>query len=1112
MKRRRLIKVSLITLLAPVITVVGGPVPAGADPGGGGKPAPTAKQLTAQQLAAPSRVRADKAPSSRLARTDQALLRRTDSAPVSVMIKLDYDAVASYRGGVSGFQATSPSVTHKALTGKSAAERRYDGYAAKQEDKFVTALKRLVPQAKVGRSLRLVYGGIAATVPANRLKDVAAISNVAAVQRDAMAKPLTDSSPAFIGATGLYPSLGGTKNAGKGVIFGVLDTGAWPEHPSFADQGNLPAPPPKADGTARTCNFGDNPTTPAPDVFVCNHKLIGGAPFLATYLSDPDRAASEVYHTARDSNGHGTHTGSTSAGNALASAKVLGVERGPLNGIAPGAFVSVYKVCGALGCFNSDSAAAVQQAILDGVKVINFSISGGTSPFTDVVELAFLDAYAAGVFVSASAGNEGPGPSTANHLSPWVTSVAASTQRREFQSKLTLTAGAATATFTGASITQGVTTPLPVVLSSAAPYSNTLCDAPAPPGTFTGKIVACQRGVVARVEKGFNVRAGGAAGMILYNPALADVETDNHWLPAVHLPDGTAFVAFMNSHTGVMGSFTAGQKANGQGDVMAAFSSRGPAGNFIKPDVTAPGVQILAGHTPTPESPLEGPPGELFQAIAGTSMSSPHTAGSAVLLKALHPDWTPGQVKSALMTTAITKVKKEDLVTPADPFDFGAGRIKVDTAGKPGLTFDETAARMALLGNDPVNAVHLNIPSVNAPVMPGRLATVRTAKNVSGLRQHYDVITKSPRGSTIAVIPSSFDLNPNQSVNLSITIRSNAPTAQFFGEIRLTPRRPGFPALHLPVAFVTKQGQVSLASSCSPARIPVQGVTDCTVTAANNSFDSTVVDLRTLDSDPLRVVGADNAVAINNRQVEKLHVPLAGAVPGTPSIAPGSLAGYIPLAAFGVTPVAVGDEDILNFDVPGYVYAGRTYTSLGVDSNGYLVAGGGTAEDNNCCDPAIPDPARPNNVLAPFWTDLDGTNDEGVRATVLTDGVDSWVVVEWQVDVFGTNSNRHFQVWLGINGTEDITYAYDPGALPLDPNGQPLVVGAENLNGSGGDTIAGLPVEDLRVTSTDPTPGASVTYTVHAKGIARGNGTVTSTMDSPHIPGTTVVKVPVTVG
>ncbi len=465
-----------------------------------------------------------------------------------------------------------------------------------------------------------------------------------------------------------------------GVIYGNLDTGVWPEHQSFADLGNLSAPPPTPGGTARACNFGDNPLTPANDPFVCNNKLIGGQPFLATYLSDPDRAAAEPFHTARDSNGHGTHTSSTTAGNMLDSAMIFGVERGPIHGIAPGAHLIEYKVCGIEGCFDSDTAAAVQQAILDGVDVINFSISGGTDPFTDPTELAFLDAYAAGVFVSASAGNEGPGAGTANHLSPWVTTVGASTQTREFQSTLTVNGRRRDrGVHRGVDHRRGRPAAHRAVLGGAVQQRAVRC--PGRAGTFTGMIVACERGVVARVEKGFNVLQGGAAGMVLYNPTLADVETDNHWLPTVHLADGTDLVAFLNANPGATASFTGGVATDGQGDVMAAFSSRGPGGLFIKPDVTAPGVQILAGHTPVPESVIEGPPGEYFQAIAGTSMSSPHNAGAAILMMASHPDWTPGQVKSALMTTATEDVVKEDLVTPADPLDFGSGRIVIDTAG-----------------------------------------------------------------------------------------------------------------------------------------------------------------------------------------------------------------------------------------------------------------------------------------------------------------------------------------------------------------------------------------------------------------------------------------------
>ena len=412
--------------------------------------------------------------------------------------------------------------------------------------------------------------------------------------------------------------------------------------------------------------------------------------------------------------------------------------------------------------------------------MINFSISGGNQPFTDPVELAFLDAYAAGVFVSASAGNDGPGASTANHLSPWVTTVAASTQTREFASTLTLNAGGDTFEADGASITAGAG-PLPVVMAGDIDgYEDPLCGDEPPNATiFEGLIVACQRGVQARVWKGFVIQSGGGEGMVLYNATLADTPTDNHWLPTVHLADGTDFLAFMDSHTDVTGSFTAGVARAGQGDVMAAFSSRGPAGNFIKPDVTAPGVQILAGASPTPPAPdpVDGgsPPGELYQAIAGTSMSSPHVAGAALLTRAVYPTWTPGQIKSALMTTALTDLLKEDLVTPADPFDFGAGRITVRGAVRARLTFDETAENYAAMANDPATAVHLNVPSINAPVLPGRLETTRVATNAGTARMRFDVSASAPSRTEITVSPSQFSLNPGQSVTLDITITTRAP-------------------------------------------------------------------------------------------------------------------------------------------------------------------------------------------------------------------------------------------------------------------------------------------------------------------------------------------------
>ena len=538
------------------------------------------RNLTGRGVAPADRADAAKATTAKLARTDPSLLDRSEATPVQVIVKLDYDSTAEYKGDVAGYAATSPSVTGKPLSGD-VAEQRYESRLAGIEGSFLGELAKRVPSMKVGQRMRTVYGGLAVTVPANKVKDVTSIPGVVAVQRNEIRKPLTDESPGFIGATGLYPALGGKPNAGKGTILGVLDTGLWPEHPSLADQGNLGTPPAAPSGKPRACDFGDNPLTPAFDPFVCNHKLIGGQPFLEAYTSF---VGPVKYPSARDSEGHGTHTSTTAAGDAVASAPVLGVDRGPINGVAPGAWVMMYKVCGPEGCFSSDSVQAVAQAIKDGVNVINFSIGGGSDPATDAVELAFREAYAAGIFVSASAGNDGPGPSTAEHLSPWVTTVGASTQQREFRSTLTVTAGTASATFVGASLTKGVA-PAPVVLAETVPgyAGHPLCDVPPPSATtFAGKIIACQRGGNGRVEKGYHVSRGGAVGMVLYNPVLADTETDNHWLPTVHLPDGTGFKAFLLAHPNARASFTAGTKADGTGDVMASFSSRGPGGSFIK--------------------------------------------------------------------------------------------------------------------------------------------------------------------------------------------------------------------------------------------------------------------------------------------------------------------------------------------------------------------------------------------------------------------------------------------------------------------------------------------------------------------------------------------------
>ena len=199
MRRKKRVRVSVVLVTAPLLLLLLG-VDASA--------APDRPPLSGQALAPTERVQADKAPTSRLAKTDRSLLGRADSAAVHVVIKLDYDAIATYAGGIRGLDATSPSVTGRALSNSTGARQRYETYIAGRERAFTTELAHRVPQATVGQSLRVVYGGVAARVPANRVADVLAIPGVVAVQQDQLNKPLTDSSPQFLGAPSAYSQLG----------------------------------------------------------------------------------------------------------------------------------------------------------------------------------------------------------------------------------------------------------------------------------------------------------------------------------------------------------------------------------------------------------------------------------------------------------------------------------------------------------------------------------------------------------------------------------------------------------------------------------------------------------------------------------------------------------------------------------------------------------------------------------------------------------------------------------------------------------------------------------------------------------------------------------------
>jgi hypothetical protein len=958
----------------------------------------------------------------------------------------------------------------------------------------------------------IILGGLSVLVPADQLDQLKGIPGVELVVSDSIEQLETYRSATFIGSATIWNQLGGQGSAGEGVIAGILDSGVWPENPSFSDPDPLgkayTAPPaaPGNPGGTRACNFGS--ATPGDAPFSCNNKLIGSYRFMSTYGAVVGLQPYE-FRSSRDDDGHGTHTSTTVAGNRGVRAQTLNADD-IITGVAPRAHIVSYKVCGEQGCFGTDSAAAVQQAIRDGVDTINFSISGGSNPYADVVSLAFLDAYNAGIFVAASAGNSGPTPETVNHREPWVMTVAASSSDRSYLSTATLTApGGATLTITGASITDGVSTPAEVVVNSA----DTLCQNPAAAGSFTGKIVVCRRGVNARTAKSANVKAGGAVGMFLYNPTPQGENADSHSLPTVHFEnnEGTQLLAFLAANPGATATFTGGVAGSIPGDIMAGFSSRGGPAQSLgisKPDVTAPGINIFAGYT----AKEYGVDVDQFSFLSGTSMSGPHVAGAGTLLVALHPDWTPGQIKSALMTTAkTTGVLKEDAVTQATPFDMGSGRIDLRKAGDPGLTIAATGAEFLA---KQANLWDANYPSIYIPTMPGQITVKRTFTDVLGYDNTWAIRVRAPRDVKITV-PTQIFVRGNSSASIDIVI--DARTVPI-GEVRHASisLNDGHGTLSIPITIVRKEPSVALSTTCDAARIKIGQQMGCSITMTNNSFDTATVSM--VDRIPYNIVRLSDSVV--NGSLDGMNVVFNGTLAGVEPVdvdivsdVGGSPAGgYLPLSIFGIGAISAGDETSTNFNVPTFTYGGETYNRIGVVSNGYVVLGGTDGSpDIQFINQSLPDSDRPNNVLAPFWTDLNPAFGGAIRVAILTDGVNSWIVVDYDaVREYSTNRRNSFQIWIGINGVEDVTFTY--GTLEGNGDGGFVTVGAENRFGNRGtnyyvDGVGTLPTSgtELRVNTTPGGPGETRVVSFQVKGQEVGRWTNYVELSSDTFAGKNVV-------
>ncbi|KAL6550058.1 hypothetical protein OROMI_020546 [Orobanche minor] len=552
------------------------------------------------------------------------------------------------------------------------------------------------------------------------------------------------------------------------VIIGLLDTGVWPEHPCFDDTG-MSHPPTKWKGTC----------TKTTD-FTCNKKIIG-ARYYNIFFEDNQ--------SPRDSQGHGTHTASTASGVEVEES-YYGLAKGIIRGGVPNSRIAVYKVCSDFGCASADILKAFDDAIADGVDIISVSL-GSTWPqdyLDDSIAIGSFHAMRNGILTSCSAGNSGPHPATVANFAPWTLTVAASTIDRKFVARMELGNGQV---FTGIAINSfdlnGTSYPL-IWGGDAANYTGgsnqniaKQCGAGAMnTNTVSGKIVFCET-----LTDGSAILDSNGAGIIMTDVSFVNTDTAHSWpLPSTLISpeDGKRVLEYIKATDNPIATILYSDEwKDAMAPTVASFSSRGPnpiSPDILKPDITAPGVDILAGWSPlSPSSLYDGDTrSTLFNIISGTSMSCPHASGAAAYVKSVHPKWSPAAIKSALMTTAyvMDPRKHDDL-----EFAYGSGHINPVAAQDPGLVFDAseadyinflckqgyTATTLRLVTGhkstcaniSPGRAWDLNYPSFSLYVEDGQEIKgtfTRTVTNVGPPKSTYRVGFDMPASISVTVRPS----------------------------------------------------------------------------------------------------------------------------------------------------------------------------------------------------------------------------------------------------------------------------------------------------------------------------------------------------------------------
>ncbi|KAG6510325.1 hypothetical protein ZIOFF_028335 [Zingiber officinale] len=661
------------------------------------------------------------------------------------------------------------------------------------------------------------FRGFAAKLSEEQASKMAEMPNVVSVFPNLKRNLHTTHSWDFIGlGTNEEMEIPGfsTKNQDN-VIVGFIDTGIWPESPSFSDVG-MPPVPSRWKGE---CQIGESFTNSS-----CNKKVIGARYYLGGYDAEEGSHGDFVKEdnavklkSPRDSSGHGSHTASTAAGRYVSDMNYNGLGAGGARGGAPMARIAVYKTCWASGCYDADLLAAFDDAIQDGVDIISVSL-GPNSPqgdyFNDAISIGSFHATSHGVLVVSSVGNVGTRGSATN-LAPWILTVAASSTDRDFVSSIQL---GNRKKFMGESMSSFKMNKSVRIVSASnlnagyfTPYQSSFClDSSLNRTKARGKILICRHSgspSESRVEKSRMVKKAGGIGMILIDEIDNDVAVP-FVIPAASVGKqaGNAILSYANNARKPKAIILPAKTVLGSTPAprVAAFSSKGPnslTAEILKPDIAAPGLNILAAWSPAANQIK-------YNILSGTSMACPHVTGLAVLIKTVYPSWTPSAIKSAIMTTASVLDKNGDAITadpkgrPASPFDYGSGFPNPARVLDAGLVYDVqpsdykaflcsvgyddkslqliTGDQSKCSGGPSPSASNLNYPSITVPNLKGSYRITRTVTNVGNPSITYRVRVSPPTGINVTVVPDTLTFRSyGEKLKFSVTFAVIQPSEDY---------------------------------------------------------------------------------------------------------------------------------------------------------------------------------------------------------------------------------------------------------------------------------------------------------------------------------------------